>query len=261
VILLDPSMSGALSGTGSARLVVPNGTIAVDSGDSKAANFSGSAGATAQTINITGGSSSPAGAYVGTVNLGAAATPDPLTSLPAPDKSTMTVHQTSQLTINTGQSQTIYPGVYEGGISMSGGSLTMMPGTYYIDGGGISTNSSASIAGAGVFIYNGGSTVGSIKLTGSSSVSLSPPTTGTYAGISLFQDRTSTAALSLTGSGGINITGGIYAAKAPSTLTGSSSTSIDGSFLIVDSAKLTGSATIQVGTGTGGGNRDTRIVE
>jgi hypothetical protein len=118
---------------------------------------------------------------------------------------------------------------------MSGGSLMMIPGTYYIDGGGITTNSSASITGAGVFIYNGGSSVGSIKLTGSSSVILSPPPSGTYAGMSIFQDRTSTAALSLTGSGGIQITGGIYAAKAASTLTGSSSTTIDGSFLIVDS--------------------------
>jgi hypothetical protein len=54
VILLDPTMSGALSGTGSARLNVPNCTIAVDSSNSSAAKFSGSAGSTAQTTKITG---------------------------------------------------------------------------------------------------------------------------------------------------------------------------------------------------------------
>jgi hypothetical protein len=192
---------------------------------------------------------------------GATPTPDPLTALPAPDSSTMTVQQTSQLSISTGQSMTIYPEVYTGGISNSGGSLTMMPGIYYINGGGIVTNSSASITGSGVMIYNGGSTVGSIKLTGSSSINLTPMTSGTYAGISIFQDRTSTATLSLTGSGTTNVTGGIYAAKAPLSLTGSSSTNVTGSFLIGDSATLTGTSSINVGTGAGGGARDTRIVE
>ena len=173
----------------------------------------------------------------------------------------MTVQQTSKLSITTGQTMTIYPGVYTGGISMSGGSLTMMPGIYYINGGGITTNSSASITGSGVMIYNGGSTVGSIKLTGSSSINLTPPTSGTYAGIAIFQDRTSTAAFTLTGSGGINITGGIYVPKAPTSLTGSTSTNVTGSFLIADSAILTGTSAINVGTNAGGGNRDLLIVE
>jgi hypothetical protein len=259
VILLDPSMSGAMSGTGSARLNVPNGTIAVDSSSSSAANFSGSAGATAQTINITGGSSG--GSFVGTVVTGASPTPDPLTSLPAPNMSTMTVQQTSQLVISTGQTMTINPGVYTGGISMSGGSLTMMPGIYYINGGGIATNGSASITGSGVMIYNGGSTVGSIALTGSTSINLTPPSSGTYAGISIFQARTATAALSLTGTGGTNVTGGIYAAAAQLNLTGSSSTNVTGSFLVGDHAILTGSSAINVGTNSSGGSRDTRIVE
>jgi hypothetical protein len=173
----------------------------------------------------------------------------------------MTVQQTSELDINSGESRTIFPGVYQGGIRMSGGSLTMLPGTYYIDGGGITTTGSAAISGSNVFIYNGGSTVGPIKMSGYSSITLTPPTTGTYAGLSLFQDRTSTADIRLTGSSGLRITGGIYAAKASVTLTGSSSTNINGSFLIADSATLTGTGTIQVSDGTGGGSRDTRIVE
>ena len=262
VILLDPTMPDALSGVGNARIAVPNGKIAVNSNNSTAAQFVGNAGATAQTINITGGSSAPGGAYVGMLTLGATPTPDPLTSLPVPDKTMMSVQRTTPLSMNSQQSQTIDPGVYTGGISMSGGSsLTMMPGNYYIDGGGISTTGTASITGNDVFIYNGGSTVGSISLAGSSSISLTPPTSGAYEGISIFQDRTSTAALSLVGSGGIQITGGIYAAQAPASLKGTSATAIDGSFLIVDSATLTGNATINVGTGAGGGYRDTRIVE
>lgn len=259
VILLNPTMSAALSGTGSARLNVPNGKIAVDSNSGQAAKFTGSAGATGNPTNITGGISG--GTMVGPVNTGVPPTPDPLTGLAAPDMNTLTVQRTSQLSISTGQTMTISPGVYTGGISMSGGSLTLQPGIYYINGGGITTNSSASISGSGVFIYNGGSTVGSIKLTGSSSFNITPMTSGTWAGISIFQQRSSTTSMILTGSGGINITGGIYAASAPTTLSGSTSTNVTGSFLIADSALLTGSSSINVGTGAATGLRDLRIVE
>jgi hypothetical protein len=139
--------------------------------------------------------------------------------------------------------------------------LTLNPGIYYIDGGGITTNGTASITGTGVMIYNGGSTVGSINMTGTSSISLTPPSSGTYAGISIFQDRTSTASLSLTGTGGTYVTGGIYAPAAPLSLVGTSSSNVTGSFLIGDSATLTGTSAINVGTNAGGGVRDTRIVE
>jgi hypothetical protein len=260
VILLDPTMSSALSGVGNALLNVPSSTIAVDSNSPSAARFTGNAGATAQTINITGSYSG--GTYVGTVVTGAKATSDPLTGLPVPDSSTMTLQQSSQLTLNSSTTMTINPGVYTGGIKMSSSSsLTMMPGIYYINGGGIDLSGSSSISGSGVMIYNGGSPVGSISLAGSGTVSLTPPTSGTYAGISIFQDRTSTATLSLTGSGTINITGGIYAAAAPLSLTGNGATNVTGSFLIGDSASLTGNGTINVGTNSSGGLRDTRIVE
>jgi hypothetical protein len=48
---------------------------------------------------------------------------------------------------------TLQPGVYAGGINLSGGSYTMAPGIYVLDGGGLTLSGSASLTGSGVFIY------------------------------------------------------------------------------------------------------------
>jgi hypothetical protein len=64
----------------------------------------------------------------------------------------------------------------------------------------------ASISGTGVMIYNAGSnypgnggTFGGITLSGNGTFNLSAPTSGTYAGILIFQSRQNTRALSLSG--------------------------------------------------------------
>ena len=262
-LLLDPTMKDSLSSTGGAGVTVKNGSAIIDSNNSEAVKFTGTGQVVASKINITGsGYSVQSGTFQGTVKTSVAATPDPLASLAEPSMTGMTVQSTSQLQINGG-SQTISPGVYTGGISMSGGSLTMNPGIYYLNGGGFKVNGSSTITGSGVMIYNAPvANNDSINLTGSGPVSLTPPTSGTYAGISIFQNRTATAPLILTGSGSLNVTGGIYAAAAAASLTGSSSTNVAGSFFIADSAIITGTGQINVGiTGTGSGGRDLRIVE
>ena len=50
---------------------------------------------------------------------------------------------------------TICPGTYYGGIKVTGGSVTMSAGTYYIAGGGFTVSNAAAVNGsAGVMIYN-----------------------------------------------------------------------------------------------------------
>ena len=263
-LLLDPTMPDSLSMTGNAGVNVTNGSVIIDSNNSEAVRSTGNAQVIASKINITGsGYSVPSGAFQGTVKTGVAPTPDPLAHLPVPSTSGMTVQSTSQLTL-TGGSQTIWPGVYTGGISLTGnGSITMMPGIYYLNGGGLSATGGGSISGSGVMIYNApSSSSDSISLTGNGNINLTPPTSGIYAGISIYQARTATAPLSLTGNGAINITGGIYAAAAAATLTGNGGTNVEGSFFIADSARLTGNGQINVGvSGKVIGRRDMRIVE
>ena len=96
----------------------------------------------------------------------------------------------------------------------------MNSGLYIIEGGGFSVSGNASVTGSGVTIFNAGSkypttggTYGSISLSGNGNVTLSPPTTGTYAGVVIFQPADNTKALSISGNAS-SVTGEIYAPAA-----------------------------------------------
>jgi hypothetical protein len=100
-----------------------------------------------------------------------------------------------------------------------------------------------SSAAGGVFFYIAG---GSLSLTGSGSISLTPMTTGTYANILVYQSRTDAVAMTLTGSGSVNgYNGLIYAPAAQVNLVGSGS--LAAKSLITASLSMTvsgGTATI-----------------
>ena len=117
-------------------------------------------------------------------------------------------------------SATIKPGIYTG-ITVSGnGTLTLGSGTYIIEGGGFSVSGNASVSGSGVLIVNAssnypstGGTYGGITLSGNGSYNLSPPSTGSYAGIVIYQTRDNSKALTLSGNAS-GMTGTIYAPSA-----------------------------------------------
>src|SRR5205823_1579366 len=78
-----------------------------------------------------------------------------------------------------------------------------------------------------VLIYNAGSNYpaaggnfGGITLGGAGTITLSAPASGPYTGITIFQQRTNSRALSVTNSGSAQISGGIYAPGALVTLSG-----------------------------------------
>ncbi len=186
VLLLSPTASPALS-----ALAVTGGSIVVDS---SAAN----------------------------------PTADPLGYIPQPTTTGMTTQSSSPLSVSSGTT-TLSPGVYNGGISISGtANVTLqsgpMPAVYYMQGGGFSVSGNGNVVtGNGVMIYNDASG-GSLSISGNGSVTLSPMTTGAYAGITLFQARTATASVSISGNGtSTNISGTIYAANAPLSLSGNGS--------------------------------------
>jgi hypothetical protein len=92
------------------------------------------------------------------------------------------------------------------------------PGIYYIGSQGLSVTNAGSITGRDVMVYSAGT--GNISLTGSGPLTLSPPTSGIYQGITLFQERSSNMQISMTGQGNMNMTGTFYAASAEVTITG-----------------------------------------
>jgi hypothetical protein len=104
-----------------------------------------------------------------------------------------------------------------------------------------------------VMIYNDGGSGSAINISGNSNVTLTPETTGPYAGITLFQVPTSPAPaspfqISITGNGAINISGTIYGADTNLKIAGNGSQI--GSQLIVSTLTLGGNGAVSVGSGS-----------
>ena len=124
-------------------------------------------------------------------------------------------------------------------------------GIYYISGGLTMTGTSVlkmdpSTKG-GVMIYNapnGTSQNQSINISGGK-ITLDPLTTGPYAGIIMWQDRTSSVSMSIQGQGGSTIKGTFYAANALLSVTGQGTNTI-GSQYISRTLSLSGGGTVNI---------------
>ncbi|HEV8064803.1 MAG TPA: hypothetical protein VGP46_08235, partial [Acidimicrobiales bacterium] len=275
IYILDPSAGGALTLSGSAGVNV-TGNVYVDSSSSSAIVISGAASVKAAGIQVVGGvqkSGSPT--FSPQPATGSHLVSDPLAGLPMP---AIPAGLTNYGSKSVGGSSTaaLQPGIYSQ-ISVSGaGKITLAAGTYVIqgggltasgsgtvsiaagtsiilEGGGLSVSGAAAVTGTGVTLfnfgtaYNGttdGGTFGPITLSGSGSVSLTPASSGTYAGILIFQGRDNTKALTFSGAAMQGIIGMIYApaaqlAESGSAQVGSTSSPIS---MDVDTLTLSGAA-------------------
>jgi Putative Flp pilus-assembly TadE/G-like len=268
VLLLSPNASPALSATGNGSLTVAGGSVVVDSTDSNAVSVSGNAALTAPRFVIAGNDTISQNGTITTnptannVQTNANQMPNPLSYLPTPATSGLTTQSSSALSI-TGTA-TLLPGVYVGGITISiNASVTLQAGTYYMEGGGFTVKGNASVDGSsGVMLYNDGGSGGTISISGNGNVSLSPETSGPYAGIVMFQAPTSTSTISITGNGSsTNITGTIYAADAKLIVGGNGSQI--GSQYIVSTLTLSGNGLVNVdyGSNTSASERDLGLVQ
>ncbi len=256
IVILSPTANGALTVSGNAKVNVP-GAIVVDSSSSTAISGSGTASVTASIIDTVGGYQKASGEAFGPApSTGVASLADPLAGLATPSTSGLTNYGSVNLT--TG-SQTIKPGIYSSIKVSNSASLTMNAGMYIIEGGGFSVSGSANVSGSGVTIYNTGSncpstggTYGNINWSSTGTFSLSAPSSGTYAGIVIFQsrDNTQTLSLNVSGKSGSAITGTIYAASAQ--LVDGGTTALTGSLIVNLLTVSTGATANSLGTPAGG---------
>jgi hypothetical protein len=232
ILVLDPTGSGSLTAGGNGAMTLigaatgPTTRVLVNSNSSTAVIANGGGALTAPEYDITGvpGTSTIGGAtIVGPIKSGVQPTPDPLAYLPQPDPTTVVGGKKTHISGSGNTTITIYPGVYVGGITVSGqASLVMMPGVYYMQGGGFGFTGSGSLTANGVMIYNAPvSTSDTVNIQGGANITFSPPTTGIYQGMAIFQDRTSTVPINIAGGGGMKITGTFYAAGATLKISGS----------------------------------------
>lgn len=203
-----------------------------------------------------------------------AAVTDPLAALPAPSYTGCAA--TNYSWSNMSPNQTINPGVYCGGIKITGGNVTLNPGTYILNGGGLEIEgANTTVNGTGVFFYNtaNGYTAGPLLMSGQPTVNLTSNTSGTYQGILFMQDHSVCPSTSHAINGNTNIkyngtiylhctqTGSNYVAQNI-LYTGESTTGYY-SALVVDTIQINGMSNLvldptggqNTGIGLGGGNK------
>jgi hypothetical protein len=155
-----------------------------------------------------------------------------------------------------GDSFSIPPGVYCGGIQVKNNTVTFQPGTYVLVGGGLTTQDSNSIikGPGGVMFYNtfdptasqkAFNTYSPISIAANSVVSLTAPSSGTYAGMLFFDDRSAPTGNPDTYGGGSTAVyqGIIYNRNNGITMYGNSSVS-QYSMIIADTINLVGTTAI-----------------
>jgi hypothetical protein len=256
IFVLDPSAGGALSLSGNATLKVP-GAIVVDSSSSTAVSASGNAQITASVIDVRGKVQKSGDATFSPAPVtGTAVIADPFASLGEPSTSGMTYYGSKSFSGSS--TATICSGIYSS-IAVSGNAiLTMNPGVYIIEGGGFSVSGNASVSGMGVTIFNAGGnyptaggTYRSISLTGGGTYKLIPPTSGTYAGIVIFQPRDNSKALTIS-SNASGMTGVIYAPATALNESGNAqlNTSIDVDTLSIGGNGVANTVTLSSPAGT-----------
>lgn len=251
ILVLDPASKATFNAQGSGVTTVEGTPVVVNSSHSEAAVAGGGGSVAADKFVIRGGyTTSGGGTFIGPIKTGQPPMLDPLADLPVPDPLAMSVQSNKKIQYTSG-SVSLQPGVYKGGISVSGtGSLNLAPGIYYMDGGGFSFSGQGSLKGLGVMIYNapGNGNADGVSVTGQGSMILSGPTGGVYKGITFFQDRKSTVTGNVEGTGGATeITGTFYFAGALLKVSGNGGVANLGSQYISYQLNLGGNGGIDIG--------------
>jgi Flp pilus assembly protein TadG len=236
IYALAPSGSGALHVEGGDDITSACG-VGVNSNSPTAITVSGKL--TAPSVNIVGGYSGPITSPK--ITSGVLPISDPLFYLTPPTWTPGTCNKTNY-SVGSGV-VTLNPGVYCGGITISGSAVvTFNPGNYILLGGGFTTLGTSVVNGTGVTFYNTASTVPSRPYTplqvglDNSVVKLTAPTSGNLQGILFFQDRSivSSADNVLNGS----FTGAIYLPTTPLVMQSGSSVSVAYTILVAKTVSL-----------------------
>lgn len=251
---------------------VANGTacmLGLDKTRSKAVQFWGNASAKFDNCNIVSNSSASDSFAVG----GAANVTTPCVSTVGGDSVTSGLHLTSCTSVTTKAPPavdpyasvaapaagscyggaiggTLSPGTYCGGLSLSG-NVTLDPGVYVISGGTLKINANANVSGAGVMIYltNGAQ----LSLNGSATMNISAATTGPYAGLLFYGDRTMAyASQTINGNATSLFTGAVYFPSQDIRLLGNFSGAGGCMQVIAATIYYTGSSTFRTDCGTTG---------
>jgi Flp pilus assembly protein TadG len=260
LLALDPSACNSYTQGGSAVVTITTGGLMSNSSCNPSLADSGSGSTTATAIQYYTGSGY-SGAFTPTPVAVSSRMPDPLASMIPPNLTTLGQSPDSGGTpaspkvANIGGTATLQPGVYYGGIKITGsGTVTFLPGTYVLAGGGFSLGSTASTDGSGVMVYNtsdpqqptAAGACASISLTGGGSTNFTAPTSGPYKDVVFWQDPACTVDFKVAG-GGALASGVYYLPSATFNFTGSKT--LGSAQIIADQFSFNGTAKFSITSG------------
>ncbi len=205
VLALSTAASHAALFSGSADLTLTGCTVMSNALTEDSVKLQGSAKLTTDCIIAVGEVSLTSGAAMTECSAAVTQAPpaaDPFADVPVPSSSGTNYTSTS--------GSVLQPGNYTNGMTLSG-TKTLEPGVYVVSGGNFKINANANISGSGVTFYFMPGT--SVSINGTATVDFSAPTSGTYAGILFFGDRSATDAVTLNGTADSKLTGAVYFAN------------------------------------------------
>lgn len=209
IMALNQTQGYSIDINGNATINMPGCSMIDNSNNSSAVALNGNATVTVTNIYTAGGIMTNGHSTINNTSpnvTNGSVVPDPFSNLAMPAFSGC---DQNNFTAQHG-SVTMTPGVYCGGINFNAqANVTMSSGTYIVNGGSFNINGQASVTGSDVtIIFTGNST---INVNGGATVTLSAPTTGTYAGILLYADRNSQANYNnFNGGSSMALTGVVY---------------------------------------------------
>ncbi len=210
VLVLDPKSKNSLKLKGKSSSLEVGGDVIVNSKHKKAVDINKKAQVKAEHVLVTGGLSKNSKRNIdGEVSTGVAPTPDPFASLPVPAKGTTLKADDFKTVVGTSKTYNLVPGTYKELKFDKDDTVSMAPGIYYVDGGGFEFKGDSTLNASGVTIYNTGKR--GFKVSTKGNVSISPPTSGHYQGISLFQDSSKKTKVEFRKQFHLDISGIIYA--------------------------------------------------
>jgi hypothetical protein len=246
--LLEPSAQRALEVLGTGAVDVDGGGIVVNSDSPLAMVLTSSGSVDADQIRVVGGFQDLGlGNFIPPAEPGGPPVPDPLANLPTPNNlpAPPVLRSTSPIVVTT--NRTLQPGIYSTITVQNNAVLTLQAGVYVFRGGnGLTIEDNAQVAGDGVTIYlacSGYPTPCSglgarFRVREDGRFLADPPTTGAYAGLSIFADPGNTRTMRLQSSQDLELDGALYGVSMPVRLENSRGDLTVNSLMVVDSLRV-----------------------
>jgi hypothetical protein len=215
VIVLDPKKKNSLAlGKGSARLIV-DGDLFVNSKSKSPLSIDKKSQIVAENVVLAGSPDKKSFKSItqgirGDLQTRVPPAKDPFAGLPLPEPGPDRSVSDYKTTVNGVETYNLQPGHYTEDLRFDHNDVvTMSPGTYYLDRKGLEIKDTASLTGFGVTLYNAGRK--EMRFQTSGNVTLTPPVSGTYAGLSIVQNPTARGKLSFKKDAQLDVQGAIYA--------------------------------------------------